>query len=401
MNLKNRMSSETQPSKSQETAQMMTSDSTTLKSNPQPQDSILQKQSETIQKQMKEIQQLTSTISEMQSQTDSIIQELDHLKKQGRPSDIEAIQILSSEKSELISAIADLRAELSSVQKINQSLTRNNQSLTQSNDDLRNNAGLRSLKEQRQLEERCHSLMAGNADLKRMVNMSNVEAVQTAQAAQKAAEQKARQDILACEAEARGKVYTATLEKKRAIKDAKKRVQNAEKSQRTAWGSFIITLFCCLIVHPSCLLDIESFIYAPIMWIWNTLNIYAEWIQKPYYSKIIGNIEKSHPFSTGWAWILRILSLLILPVCILSICYGIHSLFQYYRKRWCQLSLKVLLGSTIIIIIFGETIQEYVDINLILLFIIIQVAYLFALGCFDKYYESKYRTEDWERLQNA
>ena len=401
MNLKDRMSSETQPSKAQETAQMMTSDSTTLKSNPQPQDSILQKQSETIQKQMKEIQQLTSTISEMQSQTDSIIQELDHLKKQGRPSDIEAIQILSSEKSELISAIADLRAELSSVQKINQSLTRNNQSLTQSNDDLRNNAGLRSLKEQRQLEERCHSLMAGNADLKRMVNMSNVEAVQTAQAAQKAAEQKARQDILACEAEARGKVYTATLEKKRAIKDAKKRVQNAEKSQRTAWGSFIITLFCCLIVHPSCLLDIESFIYAPIMWIWNTLNIYAEWIQKPYYSKIIGNIEKSHPFSTGWAWILRILSLLILPVCILSICYGIHSLFQYYRKRWCQLSLKVLLGSTIIIIIFGETIQEYVDINLILLFIIIQVAYLFALGCFDKYYESKYRTEDWERLQNA
>ena len=322
MNLKDRMSSETQPSKSQETAQMMTSDSTTLKSNPQPQDSILQKQSETIQKQMKEIQQLTSTISEMQSQTDSIIQELDHLKKQGRPSDIEAIQILSSEKSELISAIADLRAELSSVQKINQSLTRNNQSLTQSNDDLRNNAGLRSLKEQRQLEERCHSLMAGNADLKRMVNMSNVEAVQTAQAAQKAAEQKARQDILACEAEARGKVYTATLEKKRAIKDAKKRVQNAEKSQRTAWGSFIITLFCCLIVHPSCLLDIESFIYAPIMWIWNTLNIYAEWIQKPYYSKIIGNIEKSHPFSTGWAWILRILSLLILPVCILSLNYS-------------------------------------------------------------------------------
>lgn len=401
MNLKDRMSSETQPSKSQETAQMMTSDSTTLKSNPQPQDSILQKQSETIQKQMKEIQQLTSTISEMQSQTDSIIQELDHLKKQGRPSDIEAIQILSSEKSELKSAIADLRAELSSVQKINQSLTRNNQSLTQSNDDLRNNAGLRSLKEQRQLEERCHSLMAGNADLKRMVNMSNVEAVQTAQAAQKAAEQKARQDILACEAEARGKVYTATLEKKSAIKDAKKRVQNAEKSQRTAWGSFIITLFCCLIVHPTCLLDIESFIYAPIMWIWNTLNIYAEWIQKPYYSKIIGNIEKSHPFSTGWAWILRILSLLILPVCILSICYGIHSLFQYYRKRWCQLSFKVLLGSTIIIIIFGETIQEYVDINLILLFIIIQVAYLFALGCFDKYYESKYRTEDWERLQNA
>ena len=394
MNLKDRMSSGFQPSKPQETSQSMNSDSTMLKSNPQLQDSILQKQSETIQKQEREIQQLTSTISDIQSQTDSIMLELDLLKKQGRPSDVKAIQILSSEKSELKSAIADLRAELSSVQKINQSLT-------QSNDDLRNNAGLKSLKEQKQLEAKCHTLMVGNSELERMVNMSNVEAVQAAQAAQKTAEQKAKQDILACKAEARGKVYTATMEKNSAIKDARKRVHIAEKSQRMAWESLIFTLFCCLIAHPTCLSDIGCFVWTPIIWLWNTSNIYAEWIQRPYYLKIVGTIERTYPFSTTWAWILRIMSLLILPICAFCICCGVHGLCLYYRKRWCLLSLRILLVSIIIIVVFCEEIHKYIDINLVLLLIIIQSAYLIVLGCLDKYCESRSRVDDWKRLQNV
>ena len=401
MNLKDRKSSESQPSKRQETEQTLNSDSITQKSNPQPQESILQKQSETIQRQSEEIRRLTSTIREIQSQTDSIILELEQLKKQGRPSDIEEIQILSSEKSELKSAIADLRAELSSVQKINQSLTRNNQLLTQSNNDLRNNAGLRSIKEQKQLEEKCRALINGNAELKRQVNMSNVEAVQSAQTAQKAAEQKAKKDILACEAKARGKVYTATMEKNAAIKDAKKRVRNAEKSQRTAWGSLIFALWCCLIVHPICILDMGYFICVPITWAWRTLTTYIEWLRKPNYTKIVGNIEKTYLYSTAWAWILRIVSLLVLLVCVLCICCIVHSLCQYYRKRWCRLSLKVLLVSIIIIVVFGEEIRKYVDMNLVLIFFIIHSTYLFVLGCLDKYYESIYCTEDWKRLQNA
>ena len=80
---------------------MPNSNDTMQNSNPLPQDSILQKQSETIQKQSQEIQELTSTIQDMQSQMDRIIPELEHLKKQGRPSDIEKIQNLSSENSTL------------------------------------------------------------------------------------------------------------------------------------------------------------------------------------------------------------------------------------------------------------------------------------------------------------
>lgn len=241
--------------------------------------------------------------------------------------------------------------------------------------------------------------MAGNAELERKVNMSNVEAVQAAQAAQKNAEQKANQTISACKAEARGKVYTATLEKKSAIKEAKKRVQKAEKSQRTAWGFFFLTLCSILIVHPACLLDMEDFICTLSIWIWNTLTTYTGWLQRPYFTKIVGTIEKTCPFSTRWAWILRILSLIGLPVCIFCFFYGVYGICHYYKQRWCKLSMKVLLSSIIIIIVFAEEIRKYIEINLILIFIIIQVVYLFILRYLDKHYDSKNRTDDWKQIQ--
>ena len=400
MNLKDRMRSGTQPSKPQETAQTMNSDSTTQKLNLQPQDSILQKQSAIIQKQTEEIRQLTSTIQEMQLQRDSVALELKQLKNQGRSTDIEAIQTLSLEKLKLKSAIADLRAELSSVQRINQSLTKNNQLLTQSNDDLRNNAGLMSIKEQEQLEERYLALMSGNAEMKRKVNMSNVKAVQSALAAQKAAEQKAKQEILACEAEAKGKVYAAIMEKNAALKEARKRVRTAEQSKRTAWGYFLFTLLCCLIANPIFASDIGYFVCAPIIWCGNTLNTYTEWIKSPYYSKFFGTIEKTYPFSTGWAWLLRILSFLILPVCGLCIFYGIYCTCRYYLERWCRLSLEVLMSSIISIVVFGEEIRKYVGINLVLLLVIIQVIYLIILRHLDKCYDSRNCSDDWERIQN-
>ena len=70
-----------------------------------------------------------------------------------------------------------------------------NQRFSKENDDLRNSAGLVSRKEMKDLEERCTALETGNAELKKMVNISNVMAVRSAQASQKAAESKAEKDI--------------------------------------------------------------------------------------------------------------------------------------------------------------------------------------------------------------
>ena len=120
--------------------------------------------------------------------------------------------------------------------------------------------------------------MSGNAELKRKVNMSNVKAVQSALAAQKTAEQKAKQEILACEAEAKGKVYAAIMEKNAALKEARKRVRTAEQSKRTAWKYFLFTLLCCLLAHPIFASDIGYFVCAPIIWGGYTLNTYTDCI---------------------------------------------------------------------------------------------------------------------------
>ena len=258
-----------------------------------------------------------------------------------------------------------------------------------------------SKKAQKQLEEKCRSLSDECVELKRQVNMSNVEAVESAQAAQKAAERKAEKDISDYKKAADKKVSDAVNDKNTAIRKAKETVKSAKKNQSIAWGSLLITLMCCLISYQTFLWDVWYFISVPISWLWDRLSEYSAWLYKPYYTKTVSGIEKEYAFSTGWAWTLRILTVILILACIASICYGIYRLFMYYKKRWCNLSLKVLLASLAAIIVFGEGIRKYVSINLVLLFIIIQVVYLGVLIYFDGYYKNRYRTDDWEKIQNA
>lgn len=131
------------------------------------------------------------------------------------------IQQLSSEKLELTSVIADLRAELSSVQKINQSLTTNNQLLVKQNDDLRNNAGLVSRKEQEKLAKELTNTRGLLSEARKKINMSNVEAVEAAQATQKAAEQKAAKEIAEYKASADKRIADAINAKNTVIKQEK------------------------------------------------------------------------------------------------------------------------------------------------------------------------------------
>ena len=74
---------------------------------------------------------------------------------------------------------------------------------------------------------------------------------------------------------------------------------------------------------------------------------------------------------------------------------------MYYKKRWCNLSLKVLLASIAAVIVFGEDIKTYININLVLLIIIIQLVYLGVLVYFDGYFDAHNRNNDWESIQNT
>ena len=126
---------------------------TTQKSNQPSLESLLEVQAEALRKLTAENHQKDMLIEDLRNQ----------------------IQSSLSEKSELISVIAELRAENSSVQSVNQSIVKEN-------DDLRNRGGLLSRKEQQKLAADLEDTQSLLADTRKLVDISNVEAVQKAQA---------------------------------------------------------------------------------------------------------------------------------------------------------------------------------------------------------------------------
>ncbi len=377
MNLKDRMKAnsviteQTKKENFQQNSSQQTSSDTMKRLNQPSLESVVEAQSEAIQKLTAENHLKDETIEDLRNQT----------------------QIDLSEMSELRSVIAELRAEISSVQNVNQSIVKEN-------DDLRNSAGLMSRKEQQKLVEKLTTTQDLLSDTKKLVNMSNVTAVENAQAAKQAAEAKARQDIANCKEEANSKVSEAVKAKNDTIKVANAKIKAAKKSQQIAWSSLIATLFCCLMAYPVFLEDVWEFISAPIILAWDSLNIYAKWMAAPYYSKFVDGTEKLYAYPPGTAWLLRILSFALLITIIAGTCYGLYQLWLYYRKRWCNLSLRVLLVSLAAIIVFGPVLKKLLSINLILLLGILQVLYLGVLIYLDGYFDSRYKTNDWIRIQN-
>ena len=74
---------------------------------------------------------------------------------------------------------------------------------------------------------------------------------------------------------------------------------------------------------------------------------------------------------------------------------------MYYKKRWCSLSLKVVLVSLALTIVFGDWISNHIKINLVLLLVLIQVGYLGVLTYLDGYYDTRNLLDKWKKMQNA
>ena len=86
--------------------------------------------------------------------------------------------------------------------------------------------------------------MTWNSKLQQQVNMSNIKAVQDAQAAQKAAERRAVQDISDYKKYADKKISDAISSKNAALKQAKETVRAAKKLAKLGWGLFAVTTLC-------------------------------------------------------------------------------------------------------------------------------------------------------------
>ena len=279
------------------------------------------------------------------------------------------IQMLEEEKQTILSDRQRLREEVRKstveIQRLTTELSETqklNQSLQQSNDDLRNRNGLKSRKEQEQLEEEIRDVRDQNSKLQIQVNKSSVEAVDEAQKKQKEAEKKMEQ----AETKARNEKKRAELEIRKAKKEVKARTEKMRDTEYF-WGMGYITVILFVIIQNGAFQnDFIDFFRTPFMWYFQ----FCEWLAHPTYDN---GFNQKIAYTCGEAWVIRILAIVAVLFILAIMIVIIVEVIKRYKRMWDEISQMFLVGSLSGIAVLGDIIRGYLPVNLILLFGFINV----------------------------
>lgn len=229
-----------------------------------------------------------------------------------------------------------------------------------------------------------------NAKLQMMVDKSSVEAVDKANVERDQAIRERNEGIKAAELEASRKINNAYTMQLKAESEAKEAKSNLKNKAFLYFGLLSFTLLCCSVMNPQVRVDFVDFFVTVTTYLWDFFSACFDWL-----------VSLSGEMEWYWAWLIRIIISLLVFGNLFGIGAVAVAICKKYKQRWCTLSLKVLVVTIAIISVFGEPIRKVLPINLILLFLLLQIGYLFALWFFDGYYEVRYRTEEWEQMQNS
>ena len=262
---------------------------------------------------------------------------------------------MQDEIRKLNDEIHRLTTELSETQKLNQSLQKNN-------DDLRNRNGLKSRSEQELLEEEIKDVRDQNSKLQIQVNKSSVEAVDEAQRKQKEAEKKTEQ----AEAKARNEKKRAELEIHKAKKEVKDRTKNM-KAMEYFWGMGYITVILFAIIQNGAFQnDFVDFFRIPFMWYMR----FCDWLVYPTYDN---GFNQKIAYTGEEVWVIRILAIVAVLFIVGILMVIIMETIKQYKKMWNEISQMFLIGSLSGIAVLGDVIREYLPVNLILLFVFVNM----------------------------
>lgn len=263
---------------------------------------------------------------------------------------------MQDEIRKLNDEIHRLTTEMSETQKLNQLLQ-------QSNGDLRNRNGLKSRREQEQLEKEIKDVRDQNCKLEKLVEMSSVEAVDKAQRKQKEAEKKVR--VIEYQSNmVQEKMQNA---KKKTDQEIKK-LKNEVKEKGKFWMIiYMILILFAVIKNAIFQKDLFACITVPLQFGCR----YVEWVIRPSELNILGEREY---FSAEWSWFLRIMAVFIFIGLGISGEIFVLRKIEQYRKTWDKYSIWILLISLSLIAVLGDVIRKYISINLILLLEIINIA---------------------------
>ena len=194
------------------------------------------------------------------------------------------------------------------------------------------------------------------------VNKSSVEAVDEAQRKQKEAEKKTE----LAEAKARNEKKRAELEIRKAKKEVKDRTENM-KAMEYFWGMGYITVILFAIIQNGAFQnDFIDFFRTPFMWYMR----FCDWLVYPTYDN--GFTQKIE-FTGGEAWAIRILAIIAVLFILAIVMVTIVEVIKRYKKMWDEISQMFLVGSLSGIAVLGNVIREYLPVNLILLYVFINM----------------------------
>ena len=279
------------------------------------------------------------------------------------------IQTLEEEKQTILSDRQRLREEVRKstveIQRLTTELSETqklNQSLQQSNDDLRNRNGLKSRSEQELLEEEIKDVRDQNSKLQIQVNKSSVEAVDDAQKKQKEAEKKMEQ----AEAKARNEKKRAEMEIRKTKKEVKARTEKMRDAEYF-WGIGYITVILFAIIQNGAFQhDFIDFFRIPFTWYVR----FCEWLVYPTYDN---GFNQKIAYTGGEAWVIRILAIVAIIFILAIMIVMIVEAIKRYKKMWNEISQMFLIGSLSGITVLGDVTRKYLPVNLILLFILINI----------------------------
>ena len=222
-----------------------------------------------------------------------------------------------------------------------------------------------------------------------MVDKSSVEAVDSARRERDQAIKDKKDGIRVAQSQATHEIHEAHRKQKEAEQKAKVATETLKERSFLYIGLLAFTLLCIGIMNAQVVSDFINFFVVPVTGIYKYACDYFSWL-----------IGLSGKMDVAWAWVVRILLTLLFIALICYAVMGFVSLFKWYKHRWCTLSLKTMVVTIAIITVFGEPIRKVIRINLILLFFLVQICYLFTLWYFDGYFANRYRTDEWEQIQN-
>ena len=147
------------------------------------------------------------------------------------------------------------------------------------------------------------------------------------------------------------------------------------------WGmGYIMVVLFAILQNGAFQHDFIDFFMTPFMWYVR----FCKWLVYPTYDN---GFNQKIAYTGGEVWVIRILAIVAVLFIVVIAMVIIMEVIKRYKKMWDEISQMFLIGSLSGITVFGDVIREYLPVNLILLFIFINMGIMLLRGYLRKKFD--------------